>query len=219
MEVNSFNIIGITGGIGYSFFNEIKNKKVKIAGIYNNNNRLASQIQRDYPGIILEKVDLSTPFLPKRMKIPNYEGLFYAVGKSHFGKNLFDFTPQDLQEHMNINVNSLFLILKMLLSYPEASLKKVVVISSIYPSNINSLYHTVKRLQEELLNIVRHFLNSREIGLSIIKTSWVDTNMFKEYVQRTGNVFKKAISPEVVVKYCIREFENDQLFNLKILKD
>ena len=94
----------------------------------------------------------------------------------------------------------------------------VVVVSSIYPSVVNSLYHATKRLQDELLNILRCSLNERKIGLSIIKVGWVNTNMYRNYVRVTGNCSKEVVEPEIVAKCCTEEFSHSKPFNLRDVK-
>ncbi len=216
MQLNSFNIFGITGGIGYSFFNEIKDKGLKICGFYHSNDKMISQIKLS-DNISLRRIDMGIPSGIKEIDIPNYEGLLYAVGKPHFGKNIFDFQESELQAQMNMSINSLFVILQKLCSRDNVSLKRVVVISSICPEVIDSLYHIVKQMQSEFLRVLRQVLNNRNIGLSIIKAGWVKTKMFDEYIRITGKKPRSAIEPIIIAKHCIEEFEREGLFNEAIL--
>ncbi|XOA43108.1 MAG: SDR family NAD(P)-dependent oxidoreductase [Candidatus Nealsonbacteria bacterium] len=216
--MRSINIFGITGGIGYHFFKEIVKSEIDICGFYHNNHDLANRIKKERSGITLKRVDLSRNFAFKEIIIPNYECLLYVAGKYHFSKNIFDFSERDLETHMNININSLFVILQRLCSYDNLTLKKVVVVSAMYPLVINSLYHTVKRLQDEFLEILKPTLNDKQIGLSIIKVGWVNTNMYKEYMRITGKTVKKVIEPDIVAKCCLEEFEQNQRFNVREVK-
>ncbi len=216
--MKSVNIFGVTGGIGYSFLKEIGKNKVDICGFYHSNQNLADRIKEEYSEVRLKRVDLSKSFTLKEVVIPNYQYLLYATGKPHFSKNIFDFSEKDLECHVNININSLYLILQRLCTYDKVDLEKLVIVSSIYPPEINSLYHTVKRLQDEFLEILKPILNSKQIGLSIVKVKWVETDMYKKYMEATGKTAQKVIKPYVVAKCCLKEFEDNRMFNLKVIE-
>lgn len=218
MNLKSVNIVGITGGIGYSFFNMISKEQMNICGFYHRNDELASEIKKKRPETILIRTDLSriSPF--EMVDIPNFEGLLYVAGRSHFGKSLFDFNENDLHAHVNLNVNSLITIIQKLCFRDDIELKKIVVVSSIYPPNIKSLYHATKRLQDEMLKIVLPSLIDKKISLSIIKASWIKTNMYKEYINSKGNPPQSILGPETVAKYCLEEFSHNKAFNLREVK-
>ena len=214
MVIRSINIIGITGGIGHAFFDIIKNSDMKIGGIYHKNDRLAKMIKKKHPNVILHRVDYSKEWGIGNNHIPAYEGLLYAIGKPHFIKGILNFDDIDLFEQINLNITSLHLLINQLCSKEKSPLKKVVVIASLCPKRIDSLYHLVKHLQIEYLRKIKPTLNEMGIGLSVINTGWVNTNMYKQYINATGTHIDNILSPIDVAKCCFREFKKNQLYSL-----
>lgn len=215
MKLRSINIFGITGGIGYSFFNKIRNEKIDINGFYCNNTKLAYVIAKKNPHATLKKLDLSDSNTLQNIDLPNCEGMLYAVGRPHFGKNFFDFNENDVFLQINLNISALLIILKKSISNENCSLKRFVIVSSFYPYKIDSLYHTGKSLQDRLMDILKDPLADREIGLSIIKTGWVNTSMYKEYREKTGKTVNRIVSPDVIADICVKEFEEVKLYSIK----
>lgn len=215
MKFRSINIFGITGGIGYSFFSKIKNEKIEINGFYCNNTKLAYEIAKNNPHATLKKIDLSDPNSLQNINLPNCEGMLYVVGRPHFGKNFFDFKEKDVFLQINLNISALLIILKKSILNENCTLKRFVIVSSFYPYKIDSLYHTGKSLQDKLMDILKDPLADRGIGLSIIKTEWVDTNMYKEYQEKTGKTVNKIISPDAIADMCVKEFEETKLYSIK----
>jgi short-subunit dehydrogenase len=214
MKFRSINIFGITGGIGYSFFNKIKDEKIEINGFYCNNTKLAYDIAKNNPHATLKRIDLSDPNTLQNINLPNCECMLYVVGRPHFGKDFFDFNEKDVFLHINLNISALLIILKKSISNENCVLKRFVIVSSFYPDKIDSLYHTGKSLQDKLLDILRYALADREIGLSIIKTGWVDTNMYKEYKEKTGKTVNRIIPPDAIADMCVKEFGEDKLYSI-----
>lgn len=215
MKLRSINIFGITGGIGYSFFNKIRNEEIEINGFYCNNTKLANEIAQNNPNTTLKKLDLSDQNTLKDIRIPNCEGILYVVGRPHFGKPFFNFNEKDVFLHINLNLSALLIVINKSISMENCGLKRFVIVSSFYPNKIDSLYHTVKSLQDKLLDILKDPLVDKQIGLSIIKTGWVDTNMYKEYKDKTGKTVNRIISPNAIADMCIKEFEEPKLYSKK----
>ena len=215
MNLRSINIFGITGGIGNSFLNKIKDKNIEINGFYNNNIKLAAEIAINNSHVTLKKLDLSDSSTLQNIKVPNCEGILYVVGRAHFGKNFFDFSEKDLFLQINLNISALLIILNKIISNENCSLKRFVIVSSFHPDKIDSLYHTIKSLQDRLMEILKDQLTEKGIGLSIIKTGWVDTGMYKEYQEQTEKTVNKIVSPDVIADICVKEFEETKLYSIK----
>ncbi len=215
MNLRSINIFGITGGIGNSFFNKIKDENIEINGFYCNNTKLAYEIAKNNPHVTLKKLDLSDPNTLQNIDLPNCEGMLYVVGRPHFGENFFDFNEKDAFLQINLNITALLIILKKSITNENCSLKRFVIVSSFYPYKIDSLYHTGKSLQDRLMDILKDHLADKGIGLSIIKTGWVDTSMYKEYQEKTGKTVNRIVSPDVIADICVKEFEELKLYSIK----
>lgn len=212
--VESINIFGITSDIGGSFVKLLDNDSTTIFGYYSKNKLKADKIKSQYKNLTLKRIDISNPLTFASYDIPNCEGLLYLVGKSFFSNNVFDFQINELIEQFNLNIVSLISILKNILSKDNCKLKKLVIVVSEIPNEIQSIYHLTKLLQVDSLMSLKRDLNNRGISVSAIKTSWVRTKMFHDFKKKFGNPTAKPISPKKIALMCINEFNNFHPFNV-----
>ncbi|UCE06448.1 MAG: SDR family oxidoreductase [bacterium] len=214
--LNSLHIFGITGGIGYSAFKAAtKNASPAIAGYYNRDRAFAYKIKEEYNSVDLHKFDLSCIDQIEKHKYANYEGMIYAVGVPFFSKHIFEFNTSDLHRQISLDVTSLFLLIKKLCFVKDSNLKRIVVVTSVIPERIKSIYHICKSLQCCLLHCLTTNLREKGIGISIIKAGWVDTNMYREYLTYGGKESKNVLEAEVVGRACIEELTREDVFSLR----
>lgn len=220
MKMNSYLIFGITGSIGNSFAKLLSNKnsKIHITGYFNsstNINDIKSLL--DNVTLNLYKIDLTSKNSILSTHIPNYEGLLYVAGQAHFSNDFFDFSPETLYSLINIDIISLLLIIKRLRDYNPRNLKKIVIVNSKIPDTIKSIYHMSKYLQTDMLNQIKDILNKENIGLSLIHTGWVNTNMMEKYMSFYHHTPNNYIEPEFLSEIIYEEFCCDKLFNNRFL--
>lgn len=213
MEIKSVNIFGVTGGIGSSFLKLASDKNIRINGFYNQDSEVANSIRKKLPNVQLTQVDLSDQFGLDNVEIPNSEGLLFVAGEPHFSKDIFDFELPQLRTQININLFSFLALIKTALKYEECELKKIVFVSSELPTEVNSIYHLSKILQEKTFEILANELNKRNISVSIVKAGWVNTKMYNKYIAMYGLTQTKVFLPESVAQTCLREFSNSKPFN------
>ena len=210
MGINSYNIFGITGGIGHSFFNLIKdNESINICGFYHEDHERATEIKVLREATTLHSVDLSSQESIKLMTIPDHEGILYVAGKPHFSNDLFAFTEDELMNQLNINIYAILAIIKKTISYPQSNLKKIIIVTSVIPKEINNIYHLFKKFQIILGETLCHYLNSKNIGFCMIESSWVDTKMFKKYLKNNNRKKINALNPKEIAQTCFDEFQNE----------
>lgn len=214
MKIKSINIFGVTGGIGTAFVELIKNNNILITGYYHEDSNSADLIKIRYPKLMIQQVDLSNQFAFDNRIISNYEGLFFVAGEPHYSKNVFDFELSHLRNQININLFSFLAIVKSALKYKDCHLKKIVFVSSRLSTEINSIYHFTKILQEKSFEILSKELINRKISISIIKADWVNTKMYKKYIATDGATQSKVISPKSVAAICLKEFRDLNPFKL-----
>lgn len=212
MEIKSVNIFGVTGGIGSSFVQQASDKNIQITGYYHQDSAIANSIKKRFPNVLLKQIDLSDQFALDKESIPNYDGLFFVAGEPHFSKNIFDFELPQLRNQININLFSFLAVIKSVLKYDESALKKIVFVSSELPSEINSIYHLAKILQEKTFEILCDELNKRNISVSVVKAGWVNTKMYNKYVAMYGVTQTKVFLPESVASTCLKEFSDSTPF-------
>lgn len=218
--MNSYLIFGITGSIGNSFAKLLSNKnsKIHITGYFNSSNNI-NDIKSlfDNVNINLYQIDLASKNNILTTHIPNYEGLLYVAGQAHFSNDFFDFSPESLYSLINIDIISLLLIIKRLREYKPSNLKKIVIVNSKIPDTIKSIYHLSKYLQTDMLNQIKDILNNENIGLSLVHTGWVNTNMMQKYVSFYNHTPNSYIEPEFLSEIIDEEFNCDKLFNNRFL--
>ena len=211
--INSYNIIGATGGVGFSFIKllEEKKRKTPICGYYHNESSKVEILNTFCDKVY--KIDLTADECMHSMKFDNCEGLLYVAGKPFLCDDFFDYSYEDLMSQLKIDLSSLIYTIKQLISYTPCKLKRVVIVSSKIPKRINSIYHLSKSLQIEMLKGIQPILNDKGIGLSVIYSGWIDTDMMQKYISYYHKTPEAYISTEEVAEKCFSEFESDSLFN------
>jgi len=207
-SITSYNIFGITGGIGFEFYKLIRNKKIQASGYYYSNDELAKEIN-----IRTHKIDLAYPQNINYSLLDNFEGLLYVAGEPFFSNKVFQIDNQDIINQININITSLLIIINSLLNKKETKLKKIVIVSSKLPQN-KSIYHLSKYLQETLFNFVANELNYQNVSVSIIRTGWVNTKMLTQYIKKTNDIPSVYHSASFIAEECFKEFFNESPFNI-----
>jgi short-subunit dehydrogenase len=209
-NITSYNIFGITGGIGFEFYKLIRNNKLQISGYFNSNNELAKKL--DIP---IFRIDLTQPQDIDYSIISNFEGLLYVAGKPFIFNSIFQIDNQNIIDQVNINITSLITVINSLLQKKDSKLKKIVIVTSKIPQN-KSIYHLSKHLQEVLLNFISDELDHRKISVSIIRTGWVNTNMLTQYIKETNDTPSNYYSTSFIAKKCYNEFLHNK--PLKIIE-
>lgn len=208
MEIKKILVVGITGGIGNAFLQEIANQNLQITGCFNKDLEKADSINSIFPSVQLMQIDLSNQSSFDNLTESDFDGLLFLAGKPHFSENIFDFTNAELREQFNINVYSFIAMVKLLVSKNNGSLKKIVFVSSDIPDEIKSIYHLTKVIQEKTIEFLKTELNRRGISISIIKTGWVDTKMYAAYQSRYNSVSECVKPPSEIAKICLTEFQD-----------
>lgn len=218
MKLYDISIFGITGGIGYSLYKQLKSSKTFIQGYYCSDEVIASEIIKDR-NATLQKIDLSLQDSIENIQMRNSKALVYLSGIPNFSSNFFEFTLDEFRKQLNLNIYSLMACLKKALSIEKSSLRKIIIVSSVGTEKLKSVYHLCKFLQEDMLKQIQPLLSERNVSVSIIKTDWVDTKMFKEFVAR-GYSFDdefKPLPPENVAAACLTELRNFDLLSVRDL--
>ncbi len=207
-NITSYNIFGITGGIGFEFYKLIRKSKLQISGYYYSNHELARKIN-----IPTHKIDLTHPQSINYSVLNNFEGLLYVAGEPFFANKIFQIDNQSIINQVNINITSFITIINSLLNKKGAKLKKIVIVSSKLPQN-KSIYHLSKYLQESLLNFVSNELNYRNISVSIIRTGWVNTKMLNQYIEKTNDIPSVYHSASFIANECHNQFFENAPLNI-----
>lgn len=215
MVINSLNIIGITGGVGYQFFLKCKKHEhlKNICGQYFSNVFLANDIKANYPEVELLKADLSIT-QPQNYQLPNYEGIAFFVGETFFSANIFDAKSNDLIRQLNLHTNSVLKIIFELLEFNQSNLKKIIILCSYVPEKINTVYHLSKKIIEEAIKLLLPSLIEKGVSVSLIYSGWIDTKMYQEYRRSNFNATSSVLSAEYVAKICYNELNTDEPLNI-----
>lgn len=205
--------MGITGGIGSAFLQQTINHNFQITGYYHKDLEKIDTIKASFPSVELLQIDLSNQSEVDSIMDGNYEGLLYVAGKANFSENIFDFCSDEFRIQFNINVYSFISIIRSLVY----KLRKIIIVASNIPSEIKSTYHLTKVLQENILEILRPELNCRGVSVSIIKTDWVNTKMYAEYVLKFNGIKENVRQPEEIAKICLEEFQDFTPFKIIVI--
>lgn len=218
MKIKSVTIMGITGGIGNALYEILRCSTIKIHGCYFSNEKIANELIQD-KNVTLQKINLSLQNSVDDIQLPNNEAIVYLAGIPHFSDDILEFKTEELREQININLYSLLVCIKQALNKEKSYLKKIVIVSSLEGKKLKSIYHLFKFLQEKMIKKLKPAFSEKNISVSLIRTDWVNTSMYKQFIAINNNtedgVSKNdsvILQPAYVAAICLKELNNFEPF-------